>query len=181
MCRMPGVDSDERCMACRANRGELHAPGGVILDDGHWRVEHMLAPAVLPGWLIVKTLRHVESLSGLTEAESAALGPLLARVTAALEGVTGAERVYTCLFAEAVRHVHFHIIPRRASLAPTSQGWAVFSGLRAHLTGTALRLRPRAFRGPGIFFLPPTAAEDTCAAVGLRVADRLREHRDTAV
>jgi hypothetical protein len=46
--------SEGGCMACRANRGELHPPGGVIYDDGLWRLEHMLMPAVLPGWLILR-------------------------------------------------------------------------------------------------------------------------------
>lgn len=144
------------CMACRANRGDLHAPGGVIWDDGRWRVEHMLAPAVLAGWLIVKTVRHVESLADLDAGEAAALGPLLARVTAALEAETGVERVYASLFAEAVRHVHFHLVPRRASV-------------------------PEPARGPAVFTLPPTATETACAALARRIGDRLREHREVAV
>jgi diadenosine tetraphosphate (Ap4A) HIT family hydrolase len=144
------------CLACQANSGVVHPPGGVIYDDGLWRLEHMLAPAVLPGWLILKPLRHVESLTGLTPAEAAALGPLLVRATAALEAVTSAERVYSVLLAEAVRHVHFHIIPRTESV-------------------------PESGRGPAIFSLPPAAPEERCAAIALAVADRLREHRDTAV
>jgi diadenosine tetraphosphate (Ap4A) HIT family hydrolase len=139
-------------MACRANRGELHPPGGVLYDDRLWRLEHMLMPAVLPGWLILKPLRHIESLSELTVAESAALGPLLRRITAALEAATGAERVYTVLLAEAVRHVHIHLIPRRAGL-------------------------PESCRGPRIFDLPPTAPEPACTAIARNVADRLRAHR----
>ena len=147
---------NEACTACRVNRGELHPPGGVIYDDSHWRVEHMLAPAVLPGWLIVKPVRHVESLGELTPVESAALGPLLARVTAALERVTGTERVYSVLLAEAVRHVHFHLIPRRASI-------------------------PESSRGPAIFNLPPTATEEACASLAARMGDELREHDERAV
>src|SRR5438552_389195 len=115
------------CMACLANRGELHPPGGVIYDDGWWRVEHMLMPAVLPGWLIVKPLRHVESLAALTADEAAAMGPLLQRVTGALEAATGAERVYTVLFAEEVTHVHIHVIPRRQDVPASARGPAIFN------------------------------------------------------
>jgi diadenosine tetraphosphate (Ap4A) HIT family hydrolase len=143
-------------MACRANAGEVQPPGGVIFDDGRWRVEHMLAPALLPGWLIVKPLRHVESLAELTPDEAAVLGTLLVRVTAELEAVTGADRVYTVLLAEAVRHVHFHLIPRTDTV-------------------------PERMRGPSIFSLPPTAPDDRCAAIALAVADRLRAHQDTTV
>lgn len=141
------------CVACQANRGELVAPGGVIWDDGLWRVEHQLAPAVLPGWLILKTLRHVESLADLTREEAAALGPLLQKLTAALEAETGADRIYSALFAEAVRHVHVHIIPRRGDV-PTSE------------------------RGPAIFSRTPNASDAACAALATRIADRLRVHGD---
>lgn len=147
---------DDSCLACRANRGELHPPGGIIYDDGRWRVEHMLAPAVVAGWLIVKTVRHVESLAELTETEAGALGPLLARVTAALEAATGADRVYSALFAEAVRHVHIHLIPRRDTV-------------------------PEAARGPAIFSLPPDAPLAACATIAGQVADHLRAHRDLPV
>jgi diadenosine tetraphosphate (Ap4A) HIT family hydrolase len=146
---------DGPCIACQANEGRLHAPGGVIFDDGLWRVEHMLAPALLPGWLIVKTVRHVESLAELTHAEAGALGPLLTRATSALEAVTGADRVYAALFAEAVRHIHFHLVPRQDAV-------------------------PARSRGPSIFDLPPKADLAACERLALAVADRLREHRDVA-
>jgi diadenosine tetraphosphate (Ap4A) HIT family hydrolase len=151
---VPDSEAEGSCMACRANRGELHPPGGVIYDDGLWRLEHMLMPAVLPGWLILKTLRHVESLSKLTMAEAAALGPLLHRATRALELATGADRIYSALFAEAVRHVHFHLIPRHDGV-------------------------PESAHGPAVFTLPPEATEPACAAIARNVADRLRAHRDT--
>lgn len=114
------------CMACAANGGELSAPGGVILDDGLWRVEHQLMPAQMAGWLIVKPLRHVESLAALTGPEAAALGPLLQRVTWALERAMGPERVYAILLAEAVRHVHFHLVPRGSGIATNLRGPAIF-------------------------------------------------------
>ncbi len=141
------------CLACRANRGDVTAPGGVIYDDGLWRVEHQLAPAVVPGWLILKPLRHVRSLAELSPHEAAELGPLLVRLTAVLEMETGAERVYSVLLAEAVTHVHFHVIPRRAEI-------------------------PAGARGPAIFSLPASAPDATCAAIARRIADRLRAHHD---
>ena len=140
-------------MACRANRGELTPPGGVIWDDGLWRLEHQLMPAVLPGWLILKTVRHVESLAELSDAEARALGPLLSRATKALEFATGADRVYAALFAEAIRHVHFHLIPRPDSI-------------------------PEAQRGPMSFTLPPMAQEPGCLRIAEHVRDRLSPTRN---
>lgn len=92
--------------------GRIEAPGGTIVDDGSWHVDHAIEPPFARGWLIVKSHRHVESVADLRAADSVALGPLLRRLTGAMERAFDAERVYVCLFGETVRHVHFHLIPR---------------------------------------------------------------------
>jgi diadenosine tetraphosphate (Ap4A) HIT family hydrolase len=98
--------------------GRVEAPGGTILDDGSWHVDHAIEPPFARGWLIVKPHRHVESLGELKAAEAIALGPLLRRLTGAVEQALGAERVYVCTFGETVRHVHFHVVPRTAEMPP---------------------------------------------------------------
>jgi hypothetical protein len=40
----------EGCPACRANRGELMAPSGVIYQDALWRLERSLEPISMVGW-----------------------------------------------------------------------------------------------------------------------------------
>src|SRR5437879_12928095 len=102
------------CMACDANAGRLTAPGGVIYDDGLWRVEHALTPALLRGWLIVKPRRHVEHLAELPLDEASALGPLIQRVCGPLQRALAAERVCVCSLGELVNHVHVHVLPRYA-------------------------------------------------------------------
>ena len=104
------------CMACDANAGRLTAPGGVIYEDDLWRVEHALSPALLRGWLIVKPRRHVEHLADLTLDEASALGPLVQRVSGALQRALAAERVYVCSFGELVNHVHLYVLPRYADM-----------------------------------------------------------------
>ena len=54
-------------------------PGGVLYDDGLWRVEHAVAPTPMLGWLVAKPLRHVEFLDELTGAEAEAMGRVLPR------------------------------------------------------------------------------------------------------
>jgi diadenosine tetraphosphate (Ap4A) HIT family hydrolase len=98
--------------------GRIEAPGGTIVDDGYWHVDHAIDPPFARGWLIVKPHRHVESLGELRPAEAIALGPLLRRLGGAMERAFGAERVYVCLFGETVRHVHFHLIPRTPEMPP---------------------------------------------------------------
>jgi diadenosine tetraphosphate (Ap4A) HIT family hydrolase len=96
--------------------GEIAAPGGVIVDDGFWYVSHHTGAFTDPGELIVKTRRHCESLAELTPAEAHALGPLLRSGVRALEGVVRPERVYAVSFNERIRHVHFLLLPRTATM-----------------------------------------------------------------
>lgn len=88
----------------------------MILDDGLWFVSHHTGPYTDPGELIVKTRRHCESLAELTPAEAAALGPLLRSAVTALERVVKAERIYAVSFNERIRHLHFLLLPRTASM-----------------------------------------------------------------
>jgi diadenosine tetraphosphate (Ap4A) HIT family hydrolase len=104
------------CLACDANEGRVQPPGGVILEDDHWILEHSLAPVLLRGWLILKPRRHVEHIADLTLGERSGLGPLIADASAALKRALGAERVYVCSLGESVNHVHFYLIPRYAHM-----------------------------------------------------------------
>ena len=107
-----------RCSACAEVAGDVRAPGGVIVDDGLWYVSHHTGPFTDPGELIVKTRRHCESLAELTPAEADALGPVLRAGIRALERVVVAERIYAVSFNERMRHVHFLLLPRTASMPP---------------------------------------------------------------
>ena len=65
------IQTHAECGTCRANRGELRAPGGVIYEDGLWRLEHLLEPVPFAGWLVLKQLRHIESLAEMNPDEGA--------------------------------------------------------------------------------------------------------------
>jgi diadenosine tetraphosphate (Ap4A) HIT family hydrolase len=104
------------CVACAEIAGELPAPGGIIFDDGLWFVSHHTGPYTDAGELIAKTRRHCESLSELTLAEAAALGPLLRACVAAITHVVVSERIYAVSFNERIRHVHFLLLPRTAAM-----------------------------------------------------------------
>jgi diadenosine tetraphosphate (Ap4A) HIT family hydrolase len=108
------MDVDAGCPVCRAVRGD--PPGPVIYDDGLWRVTPAPASTAAPGALALTTIRHVPSLAELSGAEAAALGPLLARLAAALQVETGANRVDVATFADTpaaeARHLCLHLIPR---------------------------------------------------------------------
>jgi diadenosine tetraphosphate (Ap4A) HIT family hydrolase len=120
------------CGTCRANRGELPAPGGVIYEDRLWRLEHAMRPLPMAGWLILKPLRHVESIAGLRPAEAKTLGPLVTRTSKALQRASGVKKVYVGLFAEAkdFAHIHIHLIPRPVRLSPKLRGPLIFGLMR---------------------------------------------------
>jgi diadenosine tetraphosphate (Ap4A) HIT family hydrolase len=136
------------CVACRANRGEIVAPGAALYDDGLWRLEHTFEPIPMVGWLVLKPIRHVETLADLSSEEAALLGPLLQRITQAMNETLAPAKVYAALFAEAVAHLHIHLIPRAADL-------------------------PEMYRGPGAFALLSEAAHSGANLGDVREAQRV--------
>jgi diadenosine tetraphosphate (Ap4A) HIT family hydrolase len=124
--------SNPTCGTCRANRGELQAPGGVVYQDALWRAEHAIEPIPMVGWLVLKPLRHVESFADLTTEEAASFGPIAHRLSRAITAELGATKVYLSLYAEAEHfpHVHVHLIPRFADTPPDRRGPRVFEYLR---------------------------------------------------
>jgi diadenosine tetraphosphate (Ap4A) HIT family hydrolase len=146
-----------RCNACAEIAGEISAPGGVIYDDGRWFVTHHTGPYTDPGELIVKTRRHCESLAELRPEEAAALGPVLHSAVAALEQVVRAERIYALSFNERLRHLHFLLLPRTASMP------------RGHVISDLYRRARNLLRKIGVV-RNPTALERAQAADSIRRA-----------
>ena len=134
----------DMCSACAEIAGELSAPGGIILDDGLWFISHHTGPYTDPGELIAKTRRHCESLSELTAAEAAALGPLLRACVGALTNVVVSERIYAVSFNERVRHVHFLVLPRTAAMPRGHVISDIYRRIRALLRKVGLARNPTA-------------------------------------
>lgn len=133
---------DRSCPICDEVAGRRSAPGGPIYDDGLWLVSHHLGAYTDPGELIVKLRRHVESLADLTAAEAAAIGPILRAAVAAVDRVVRPERVYIASFGERVRHVHFYVLPRTASLPAGHVLSDLYKRLRTVLRGWRVAPNP---------------------------------------
>jgi diadenosine tetraphosphate (Ap4A) HIT family hydrolase len=129
------------CFTCRANLDDHLAPGGPIYQSDGWRLEHSCEPIPMIGWLILKPIRHIESLAELDENEAAAMGLLARRVSQAMARVLNCPRTYLGLFAEGehTRHLHLHIVPRFEDLHVYHRGPAIFERLRLALA-TGLNL-----------------------------------------
>ncbi|MGW9212361.1 HIT family protein [Embleya sp. NPDC055664] len=144
----------ESCYSCRQDAlYDTLPPRERIVSDALWRVTHAVRTS-MPGWLVLVPRRHVTSIADLTEDEAAGLGLLQVHVSRALQAVTGCAKTYVAQFAEkpGFEHVHFHVVPRMAGLAPE-------------------------LRGPGVFaLLNPTEAERVSTAEMDRVALAIRGH-----
>lgn len=114
------------CLACDVVRGARALPGGVLLREGGF-VLHVLAdPSPLRGWLVLSSERHARAWYDLTPAESAALGPLAARVMGAQRAALGAEHVYAFAIGDVLRHFHLHLVPRFADTPERLRGRRCF-------------------------------------------------------
>lgn len=126
------VETRTECGTCRANQGELRAPGGIIYEDGFWRLEHLLEPVPFAGWLVLKPLRHIESLAEMNSEEVTTFGPLVQSISRALHDELEPAKVYLCSFGEGegFAHIHFHFIPRFAETPDELRGPRIFDYLR---------------------------------------------------
>lgn len=104
------------CVVCATLTGKFTPPGGIVYDTGDWVIFLRSQPLLAPGQGFIVLKRHCEHLRELSAAELAALGPLLQRTEAVYHQILHTERVHFGLYAEAVRHIHWHIVPRLATL-----------------------------------------------------------------
>jgi len=103
------------CFICKKHRALSEYTGPIIFEHGGLTLTHF--PSVpdekaVEGWLIVEPRRHIEHMSEMNEAESAALGLLLAKAERLIKEKLGAEHVYLQRINDKVAHLHFHLIPR---------------------------------------------------------------------
>jgi len=124
--RLTGIVDD--CYTCIWEDDLPAAPPAEQVHLGEfWRVAHAFNTA-LPGWLVVVPRRHVTSIADLTPGEAAALGPLLHKLSRALQDAVGCAKTYLMQFAEAegFSHVHVHLVPRMPHLAAEYRGPRIF-------------------------------------------------------
>lgn len=129
-CHNSIMDGCVSCELIKRRDDGLAPPWDAILRTEGWDLAHAYNTS-LEGWLVLVARRHLTAVSQLTDTEAEELGMLIARVSAALEAVTGCEKTYVVLFAEHPdhRHVHVHLIPRAVDLPPEQHGRHIFDRL----------------------------------------------------
>jgi diadenosine tetraphosphate (Ap4A) HIT family hydrolase len=100
--------------------------GAAALRLGAFALHEKLETPPVPGWLVLAPLRHVEQWDGLSAREQAELGPLVARVSAALRAETPTAKVYVSVFAEVLPHFHVHVVARPPELPAEERGAQLF-------------------------------------------------------
>ena len=115
---------DTRCLSCQIVAGKQEVPGGIIYENAYWSVASKASPVIVPGNLFLILKRHCEHLADLAPEEATALGPTMQKVCAALTQVLHPVKIYVASYGEGIKHIHFHVIPRTASM-PAGNG-AVF-------------------------------------------------------
>lgn len=83
-----------------------------IYEDNYWIVSYGPFNSQVSGYVYIEPKRHVENWTDFTDEELTTVGPLIKRVEVALKTELSIERAYVLTISEAVRHIHFHIIPR---------------------------------------------------------------------
>lgn len=97
-----------KCPICEKHK-QLLSP---IYEDEDWMVTPGPLSSQILGYMYLEPKRHVEDWSEFTSEELAQVGPLIKRIEQALKMELNINRVYVVTISEAVRHLHFHIIPR---------------------------------------------------------------------
>jgi diadenosine tetraphosphate (Ap4A) HIT family hydrolase len=117
--------TSDACPECRVAKGDLGS-GLLALREGAFVVHPKLEAPPVPGWMVVAPLRHVEQWDALDATELRELGPLVARVSAALRASTPTTRVYVSVFAEVLPHFHVHVVARPPEWPAEERGARLF-------------------------------------------------------
>jgi diadenosine tetraphosphate (Ap4A) HIT family hydrolase len=96
------------CLICEKHK-QIELP---IYEDQDWMVTHGPLGSQILGYLYIEPKRHVEDWSDFNDEELAKVGPLIKMLEQAVKKELNIDRVYVVTISEAVRHLHFHIIPR---------------------------------------------------------------------
>ena len=103
------------CLSCHTVSGIVRPPGGIIYENSHWIVFLGAGSLSVPqGYIVLR--RHCEEMSELTSEESSTLGTVMRSTTQVFQTVLKPARVHLGLYAEVVRHIHWHVVPRLSNM-----------------------------------------------------------------
>mmetsp|Transcript_33016 Transcript_33016/g.93472 ORF Transcript_33016/g.93472 Transcript_33016/m.93472 type:complete len:154 (+) Transcript_33016:77-538(+) len=121
--------TEPNCKKCQqVSKEAIPELGGILYEDDLWIVVHKGDPIGVPGHLQLVAKRHVVGYADFTDAESAAVGPILTKCQRALLKASSAPRIYSAALGASFPHFHAHMVPvyDDGVQAVTGTAWDVF-------------------------------------------------------
>jgi len=104
-----GQEWDIGCMGCAIRDQSMNVPGGFIKKTQHFRV-HQDPLIPLPGFLVIASTRHIQSISEMDNIEYDEFAKLIRNVPNAIRKVTRVEYL-TLVQEESSAHFHLWFFP----------------------------------------------------------------------
>lgn len=100
-----GNEWDIDCMGCAIADGRMSVPGGIIRKAQHF-VVHQDPLIPLPGFLVIPSIRHIRSISEMTDSEYDEFAHLI-RTTH--QGIKDATKIEFLTIVQEESSSHFHL------------------------------------------------------------------------
>lgn len=97
------------CPICDKHHSNLST---VLYETEHWIITYGQYDSQILGYLYLEPKRHIENWSDFRDEELLEIGLIIKKVEGTLRELISIDRLYTVTISEAVRHIHFHLIPR---------------------------------------------------------------------
>lgn len=107
----------EDCALCAGQAMDDALMRTEVWSDNLWRLTTARVTEVA-GFSYLEPRRHISDLTALDGQEAATFGSTLARASAALKSISGADLVYVYIFGNDIPHFHVHLAPHRYSSSP---------------------------------------------------------------
>jgi len=104
-----GIEWNIDCMGCAIGNQSMLVPGGFIQITNHFCV-HQDPLIPLPGFLVIATLRHIQSITEMSASEYDEFSRLVRTVHCAIKEVTKVEYL-TIIQEESSPHFHLWFFP----------------------------------------------------------------------
>ena len=104
------------CISCETVTGSFVPPGGIVFEDVKWIVALRPSPVSVACLPLIILKRHCEDITDLDEEESSSLGFMMQLTARTLNEVLKPEKVHFGLYAEQVKHIHIHVLPRMSNM-----------------------------------------------------------------
>ncbi len=104
------------CISCATVAGSFMPPGGIVFEDAKWIVALRANPVSVACLPLIILKRHCEDIANLEPEESVSLGSIMQLTARILNEVLKPEKVHFGIYAEQVKHIHIHVLPRMSNM-----------------------------------------------------------------